>query len=144
MTPMIALRTAPTSCSPASIAANAPAENTAMPTMRHQELAAGRSTALNANAYTRFAREAPIPSHAAAVSGSVLFTLRSVPIRYPVYANDVQSASTMPIGSICASPPPRTTSALPASARKSARNSERGGALRSSAIVASITQTGYR
>ena len=42
-----------------------------------------------------------------------------------------------------APPPPSTTRALPAIARPSATNSIPGGPFRSSAIVASITQTGY-
>ena len=82
MTPMMALRTAPTRWSPASIAANAPAENTAMPARRHHDPAAGTTTALKATAYVRFATAAPMPSHVAAVSGSVVFTVRSVAMRY--------------------------------------------------------------
>ena len=60
-----------------------------------------------------------------------------------MYVNAVQSASTMPIVSICAEPSPSTTNALPINARARARNSARGGAFRSSAIVTSMTQTGY-
>ena len=54
----------------------------------------------------------------------------------------MQSASTIPIVSMSAPPPPSTTMALPASARPSAANNPRGGAFRSRAIVASITHTG--
>ncbi len=89
------------------------------------------------------ARQAPIPSHVAAVSGSVVLTLRSVPTRYAVYVNAVQSARTIPMVSISALPPPRTTKPLPTNASASATKSARGGALRSSPIVRSITQTGY-
>ena len=48
ITPMIALRTAPTSWRPTSIATNAAAENTIIPSSRHQSLAGGNTTALNA------------------------------------------------------------------------------------------------
>ena len=41
------------------MAANAPAENTAIPTSRHQESAGGNSTAWKVNAYTTFETAAP-------------------------------------------------------------------------------------
>ena len=87
---------------------------------------------------------APAPSHAAAVTGSVLRIVRSAVIRYAVYTSDVASARRIPSGATSTSPPPTITTALPPSARRRATNSRQPGGRRSSAIVASMTQTGYR